>query len=1004
VKDLARRAIELLEHGEPAKALQLLESGGAGDSTELAVLLAYTDALEQLRRADEAISLIERVSTRVREPGLLIRGAGLSAAKGDRARRDAFLSTADERFPNTSLVLAALADAASDDGDSDRAIPLLERTIACHDPTKGPPVAHLLALNAELCRVGRPREGHRLLEAADRRAATMPVTHSARLMTAHYYLPELGASDSSRQATLEASRDDHRRFGDRFGVPIATRCRGAVRAPGRKLRVGYVSPDFRNHSVARFIVPILRAHDRERVEVFCYSSTLERHDDVTASIASSSAKFVDLCTLGEVPAAALIAEDALDVVVDLAGHTGPHQLSILSRRVAPVQLTFLGYPDVTGLPEMDGFITDAVASPPGADAFTVEPLVRLPHTAWTFDPQVEELETSRLPSSGVVFGALHNLSKITDPMLQLWAGILSRVPGSTLTLSFRTKSTEGRRAFVHRLETAGLPEARVTILEPVSERSRHIERMRSIDVVLDTFPYAGTTTTCEALWMGVPVVTLAGATHASRVGASLVDAVGLSDLAASTPESYVEAAVALALDGPRRATLRATLRDRMRASPLGDAAAFTRSLEALYERVYAERAALPGFDLVATGIGRHATVDGARLVLPSELGDPASFGAVEREQLDEGELAFARDALPSAATCIDVLPGTGLQSLALARSRTGAAVVHVFDPLPTPTTSATLRTAPNVRASDVLPGQRSGTAALGPRSVAVAPLDDLVSDDAALIRLGAPGLEVDVLRGAKRLLSKGALVMLERGFQPLGPAASMLASLGLVPHGLVPLLGALARVGPEDSRRVVFAVSSACRARFGAALRVIDDTGAPPDESDADAASPTVRGGRGGPLPPGVAAFVQASRPELDAPTRLAWLRAAVVACERDVRSRPTLWGPRLSLCRALFELGDLGQAGAALEPLMGEIDAPLDATMDEPFLPALRRYDALPSDDAQAWLRAQLIEAFVKLSAPSSFFHPPEFLQLFARFDTLGFPDREMDRREALLRSRKEM
>jgi len=502
----------LLDRGETQQAVTLLETERASESADLTVLLAYTDALERALRVDDALALVERAAARVSGPALFIRGAGLAAAKEDRAKRDAFLREADRRSPNDSVVLAAQADARSDDGDTDGAIAFLRRAIDCHDPRHSPPVSYLLALNVELMKVGRAHEGHELLERADRRAATMPVTHSARVMTAHYYQPELSASASERRASLEAFRLDHRRFGDRFGVRVSTCCKSDASTHGRKLRIGYVSPDFRNHSVARFLLPVLRAHDRERFDVYCYSTTSQAPDATTALIAAAVTELVDLRELATGAAAERISADAPDVLVDLAGHTGPHQLAIFARRVAPVQLSFLGYPDVTGLPEMDGFITDPVASPPSADAYAVEPLLRLPHTAWTFDPQIGTLETSRVPSKGVVFGALHNLAKITDSMLHVWAKILDSVPASTLTLAFRTHSEEARRAFGQRLVASGISEARVTKIAPVRERQRHIERLREIDIVLDTFPYAGTTTTCEALWMGVPVVSL-GATR-----------------------------------------------------------------------------------------------------------------------------------------------------------------------------------------------------------------------------------------------------------------------------------------------------------------------------------------------------------------------------------------------------------------------------------------------------------------------------------------------------------
>jgi predicted O-linked N-acetylglucosamine transferase (SPINDLY family) len=988
--DVARRARALMARGEAAHAVALLEGAGVATSTSVAALLAWADALEAVGQGARAIDDLEAVAPRVPDPAPLIRAAGIAAAAKDRRRRDALLAEAARRFPRAPLVFAAQADAADEDDDTERHIAALARVIELADPAGPPPLEAVLTYNERLCRVGRPGEARAALERLDRAPATEALVHSARLATAHYDLEAPDAAPDERARALTDLAALHRRFGDRHGTPFATSCGARPPLPGRRVRVGYLSPDLRAHSVASFLLPILRAHDRARFDVRCYSTSQAPHDATTDAIAEL-ATLVDLRGLAPAEAARRVAADGLDLAVDLAGHTAPHQLAILARRVAPLQLSVLGYPDGTGLPEMDGFVTDAVCSPPEADAYAVERLVRLPCAAWTFDPRAPDLDASRAPGGGVVFGAFHTPAKMSDAMLALWARVLDRVPGSTLATSVRTTTAASREALARRLAAAGADPARVRVLAPVRDRREHLERLRGVDVWLDTFPYAGTTTTCEALWMGVPAVTLAGATHVSRVGASLCAAVGLDDLVATTAGAYVEAAARIALDPGRRAALRRELRDRMRASTLGDGARFTRALEALYDEELARRAAEPGFALVASGEARLATVAGERVVLPAALRDPASFRAIEAARIDEGELARAIAATDGTRGAVDVAPGVGAAAIAMARAGREVAVI---EPRPPRTLTATIADRPAIRLVSSRPGRTSG-----PGVVAV---DDVAPADVGLVRVGAPGVEIEVLAGARRALEGGAVVLLERQLQPLGPAHAELAAMGLGTFALVPALDVVTSVGPGEARGTLFVLSPAARERFGASLGIVEPAApAPPPPVDEDAAR-VVRDRRAGaPLPEGLAAFVASRTASLPMPDRLRFLRTSVAACSRALKDRPDHVGRRLSLCRALVEFGAIGAVAAMIQPLLPALDGPLERGLDEPFLAALPRYDALDDAPRAPWLRAQIVELFVKSSAPSSFFHPEGVLSLFALFDAQGFPDPEMDRREALLRSR---
>jgi predicted O-linked N-acetylglucosamine transferase (SPINDLY family) len=368
----------------------------------------------------------------------------------------------------------------------------------------------------------------------------------------------------------------------KFGV-LHDKARPLVRPPrppGERLRIGYVSPDLHDHSVARFLLPVLRNHDRARVEVFLYSDAM-REDSVNAGLRAQADRWVATQTMDDQRLAATIAADGIDVAIDLAGHTPQNRLLTFTLRPAPTQVTWLGYPDTTGLSQMDARITDAIADPPGpSDLMHIEKLIRLPECFLVFKAIDAPDVVARPSDAPVVFGSFNNVQKYSRRTLGLWASILAAVPESRLVLkgmAFANDYVRGR--FTERLAKAGIDPARVEPRAPLAKTTDHLAAYGDIDIALDTLPYNGTTTTCEALWMGVPVVTMRGDRHCARVGASLLNAVGLADLVAEDESGYVARAVALAGDHARRAHLRGALRAMMGTSPLCDARRFTAKFE-----------------------------------------------------------------------------------------------------------------------------------------------------------------------------------------------------------------------------------------------------------------------------------------------------------------------------------------------------------------------------------------------------------------------------------------
>jgi len=368
--------------------------------------------------------------------------------------------------------------------------------------------------------------------------------------------------------------EEHRRWGERHrklaeGAPEHRNDRD----PERRLRVGYVSPDFRTHSVAYFAEPLLAAHNRSAVEVFCYSN-VARPDAVTERFRVLADHWRDIRGMPDARAAEVIREDEIDILVDLAGHTAGSRLLVFARKPAPVQVTWCGYPATTGLAAVDYRITDALADPPGlTDHLYTERLVRLPGAFLCYKPPAGAPPVSDLPARAnghITFGCFNILAKVTPRMIEAWSALLAAVPGARLVLKSAPLVDESTRRLVwERFRACGADPARIELLGPVSPE-QHLRTYHRIDIALDTFPYHGTTTTCEALWMGVPVVTLAGATHASRVGVSLLENAGLGDWVAASLEEYVELAAAKASRPDLLESLRAGLRNRLANSALTD--------------------------------------------------------------------------------------------------------------------------------------------------------------------------------------------------------------------------------------------------------------------------------------------------------------------------------------------------------------------------------------------------------------------------------------------------
>ncbi len=378
---------------------------------------------------------------------------------------------------------------------------------------------------------------------------------------------------------------EQRRWNEIHALPLAAsiKVHENDRSPKRRLRVGYVSACFYLQAEAFFVVPLLANHDAEQFEIHCYSSVMKT-DRETERHKSAKVIWHDVVSLGDAEVAEQIRRDQIDVLVDLGMHMARNRLLVFARKPAPVQITWLAYPGGTGLDAMDYRITDAHMDPPEKETpYYREESIRLADCWCCFDPLSDLPAAARRESGTVRFGSINNPCKNNEPLVKLWARVMENVPGSTMVM---LASGEGHRNRIRGMfERAGISPARVEFVDRLS-RVDYLRLHDQIDVCLDTLPYNGITTTCDALWMGVPVVTLIGKTASGRAGLGILSSIELGELVAGSEDEFVRIAGELARDRARMGELRSSLRERMKGSVLMDAKGFARKMEAVYRDVW----------------------------------------------------------------------------------------------------------------------------------------------------------------------------------------------------------------------------------------------------------------------------------------------------------------------------------------------------------------------------------------------------------------------------------
>ncbi len=580
ITQILARARDLTHAGDASAAELLLRRALQKERDDPYLLETLAQVLFERGQKEQALYFSEQAVRRLPNHAMVRHNYGSRLFASGRAG-DAIehLREAARLQPSSRQTWATLLHALFTESRLSEGIALGEELVR-KDPAWSEP--HM-AMGSFLVQVGRAQEGLDHLSRAIELGAPKVEAQFLRMLSMCY----------SDQITPDELLRAHREMGDLVLLrtlpdPLP---HPNIADPDRRLRVGFVSQDFRNRSAAHFIEPVITRHDRASFEVFLYSNTGSRGDEMTLRLRDASDHWVDITDLEDKEAEQRIRADGIDVMVDLTGWTGGNRLRALAGRPAPVQCTYMGYPSTTGLRAIEYRIVDALTDPPGrGDELATERLVRISPCFLCYAPPRHAPPVSPCPSDSgapLTFGSFNTQAKLTPSTLDTWTRVLQRVPGSRLVLKNRVLGDAGIAAWtLDQFTRRGVEASRLECLGETTSLADHMGLYRRVDVALDPFPYNGTTTTMEAMWMGVPVVVLEGASHHSRVGVSLMSAIGHPELVARDREGYIELAANLAGDADRRRELRRTLRDRIGASPLCDGDAFTRKFEAALRQMW----------------------------------------------------------------------------------------------------------------------------------------------------------------------------------------------------------------------------------------------------------------------------------------------------------------------------------------------------------------------------------------------------------------------------------
>lgn len=678
-KAWVEEALRLQEDGRYPALLELCEPIVQREPSNVEALQLLAVALCALGRSQEGIVQLRRVAEL--SPDAAESHANLAtvlAAAGDTEGAIASFRKAVHLRPGFGEAWSGLASLLKALGRYDEAEDCCRSGLSANARHAG--LHHVLS--GALFEQGRVDEAVSAVRNALAAAPDLAAAHSDLVRMLNYV-------DTAEPAAIHA---EHAAWGERHARALTESAPAHPNDPdpARRLRVGFVSPYFCKHAMTFFFESVVEHHDAQEMEIILYAD-VAHPDEYSERLKAYGATWRRTVGLTDAQLAQAVREDVVDILVDLSGHTPYNRLLAFARRPAPVQVTWNGYPNTTGMKAIDYRITDAFSDPPGTtEALHTETLARLPNIYMAWRPPADAPETGPLPAAGsghVTFGSFNSCFKITPTVVALWARILHAVPRSSLMLLTVTSRGADRR-IRGLFSEHGIGPDRLEILPRVSHEE-FLDAHRRVDIALDTYPYHGTTTTCFSVWMGLPVIVLAGPTHVSRVGVSLLNNLGMPELVARSGDDYVQIAQRLASDLPGLAALRATLRQTMLESPLTDGKRGARALESAFRQMWSNWCTTK-----ASAVGRQRPAARARsIVVPSVYGpvvfpsrdnmiapNVASDGWWEKDEIEllRWFMVNCFGGEPEIEV-LDVGAYTGVYTIALARFPFSRLTVHAFE-------------------------------------------------------------------------------------------------------------------------------------------------------------------------------------------------------------------------------------------------------------------------------------------------------------------------------------
>ncbi|MBF0358330.1 MAG: FkbM family methyltransferase [Magnetococcales bacterium] len=825
--------------------------------------------------------------------------------------------------------------------------------------------------------------------------------------------------------------------------------------PGKRLKIGFVSGDFCKHSVSYFLEPLFKASSKDLQEFYCYSNS-HIEDEVTLRLKGMVEGWRKIAGKDDQTVVEIIFADGIDILFDLSGHTKWNRLPVFARKPAPVQVTWLGYPDTTGLRAMDYRLSDEVADPSRqSELYGSEQLIRMPNGFLCYQPPEDAPDVTPLPMTAngyVTFGSLNKLIKITPEVVKAWSKILHMVPGSKLLVKSKALACPGvRKRYLSLFENESISSDRLILLQATSKIRDHLAKYGQIDIGLDSFPYNGTTTTCEALWMGVPVVALNGERHAARVSASLLTQIGLEQLIAADVNGYIDKAVKLASDHKTITELRSGLRKRMQESPLCDAKLFAEDMESILRKMWHDwcRYGQANSDKALKSQGMDVVIKGGvRVCVPDNLSLITPYVLLEQEDWFESEVGFVRELVQPGMTVLDIGANYGIYTLVMAQALKKNGVVFAFEP--TRSTGDFLEkslelngfeTVKLIRAavsnceeeSQLYHSQNSELNSLtfqpGMLSVNVNTrsldgcMEEFGWEDVAFIKLDAEGEEANVLKGGEKLLSSQSPLLqfeVKHGEGSNFDLVEKLTRFGYKSYRFVPGLGCLIPfVSSEDIDGFQLNLF-ACKEERAVALAgrnllvlsadnsgKLGSTGSggwpsellqlpfaqahnwdSPDSSSAKEYAQALQD------------YFTAQQKNQSAGQRLAFLKKSLTGLQHAVAAKASY--PRLcSLARAFLEFGYRSKAIDSLEKIekllsQGAINS------REPFLPVAKRFETIsPGNNLEDWYYVSAVEAYERSLSFSSYFDGAKHQPILTKLKERTFQSPETDRRLQLIRLR---